>query len=271
MRASPAVLLVLSLAFPACRDKSASATADPTPSVAPSASTSAKPPAPTDPNAAVVNEQRTEIPRAGNPPVVLLLPVVSGLRDEAMNAKVNALLKPDIVLGESLDDVRDECKAIKPGDVPLGVQGAETTVLFNDRGILELRVVAETMGAYPSANVFHTVIDLWTGETVTRTKAFASARIPGLVARLDAKVKAEAKASPANKESMTAPILASAEYVVEELDAFEITKDGITFTHDYMFPHVALALQPEGRFPMKWSEIAPDIDPKGPLSRLLAK
>ena len=51
-------------------------------------------------------------------------------------------------------------------------------------------------------------------------------------------------------------------------DVFEVDDDGIVFAHDYQFPHVLLGAQPDGRFPVAWSEIAPFLDPASPLQRL---
>src|SRR5260221_2202091 len=152
----PLALALVALLLSACRDKAPKATADPTPS----STATAPPPDPGHVNKAIVDTNRIVIPRTGNDPIVLELPVVSGLRDAAMNAKVDALLTPQLILGESLDEVRAEAKKVTgPGDLLMGVQGASTTVPFNDFGILELSVVVEFNGAYPSSNAFHAVVD----------------------------------------------------------------------------------------------------------------
>jgi hypothetical protein len=266
--ASPTSLLVLALAAAGCRDRAPAATADPVGNAAPP-----KPkPAPSQPNpvdvgSVTVTTNKIEIPRAGHDPVVLELPVVKGARDVLLDDKINALLSPEKILGESIDDVRDEAKAVTPSDPGLGVQGTAYEVVYDKHGILQIDAETEFWGAYPSGNRFHVVIDVVKGEPIGAA-AFLPARVPALVKRIDGMLKAEVKASPASKDPDFGSLLTDAKFEAKNLGDFSVSDDGITFEYDYQFPHVAQGLQPDGRFLVHWSDVAADLDPLGPLARI---
>jgi hypothetical protein len=183
--------LVLLCSAVGCRMHDAPATADP------AAATTPRPPASASSTGragegepkATVTTRTIEIPRAGHDPVVLLLPVVSGLRDARVAAKVDALLDPKNLLGERIDDVREEAKQSKPGETASGVQKATFRVTYEDHGVLQIEASTELLGAYPSGAGVLVLIDLRTGERVSAATALRAEKIAGLVARLDARLK----------------------------------------------------------------------------------
>ena len=267
LRAALPLAVVFAVAAPGCREKSPSARPDPVTV----ASTVAKPgpaPAVVPVAEAVVTTNKVEIPRVAHDPVVLELPVVKTGRGVLVDDKVNALLSPKNVLGESLDDVRDEAKTVKTADdLASGVQSAGYQVVYDKHAVLEIDVNTEFMGAYPSSNRFHVLVDVETGEPIG-ANAFLSARVPALVKRIDARLQVEVKSSAAAKDPDFKDLLDGAHFDAKDLADFSVSDDGVTFLHDYEFPHVALALQPPGRFFVPWSDLAADLDPKGPLARI---
>lgn len=270
-RIPSALALVLALVVGGCRKKDVAATADPVASSAPKPPPPATAPTPKVSDKAIVTTARTEIARTGLPPVVLELPVVSGLRDPGLDEQVNALLTPEIILGQSLNDVREDAKSASASTGSSGVQSATYRVAYDDHGVLEIVSTVESNGAYPSTNVVRALIDLHTGKAITAAQTFRAARIPALVARLDVLVRAEVKASAALKDPLTEPMIRDAHFVADSLEPFDVGDDGLTFHYDYGFPHVALALQPPGEFPIRWSELAGDLDPAGPVARIQQK
>lgn len=253
--------------FLGCRDKAPSATPDPASSSANTAK-SAKPEKtiPKTLDVAVVTTDRTEIPRVAHDPIVLQLPRVSGLENASIEAAVNALLTPEKILGESIDEVRAEAKEVKKADdLPTGVQGASFTVPWNRTGLLEIEASVELMGAYPSVQRFHLLVDLRTGKAIG-AEAFRSARVPALVKTLQVEVDAELKAMHKAEPSL-ADLHDGETYEPAELGDVTIGDGNLTFHHDYGFPHAFLAAQPSGAFVRSCSVIRADLDPNGPLAR----
>ena len=267
---SPVIGLLVAVAAASCRERATVvARADPTPPASGSASIAA--PAPPASIHATVLTNRVEIPRKGHPPVILELPAVTGLADPAVQRDVAALLTPEVLLGESLADVRAEAASVtSAADLAGGLQSATYTVEYDAHGILGIKECSESMGAYPSTTCVRVLVDLERGRAIGAAVAFLPAAVPGLVARLDARVKAEATSSAAAKDPDFGDLAKHAGYEPQELDTFRVADDGVTFFHDYGFPHVALALQPPGEFFFPWRELAADVDPHGPLSRVRA-
>ena len=245
------------------------ATADRTVSSRAPAPSSSKSAPKIDADVAVVTAQRTEIPVIGHPAIVIELPVVSGLVDPAAQKKIDALLTPEALLDEPLSDVRTEAALVKSASDPsVGVQGSTFTVDYNRHGVLEINSICMYEGAYPSANRHHVLIDLRSGAPIGR-EAFRSSMIAPLLAHLDVPVHAEEKrAKPDLADAGFGTELLELDFPPEGLDSFSVSDAGVTFHLDYGFPHVVLALQPKGDFFMSWTELAPYIEPTGPLARI---
>jgi hypothetical protein len=259
-------LLTIASTIVACHGKSIDAKPDPTPA-SPSSSNSAKA---IDPGLdhATVTTNRIEIPRAGHDPVVFELPVAD-VGDKKKNETLADILSVKAIVGESLDDVRAEAAAVTgPSDLALGVQGCSYEVTYNAHGVLQIDASCESMGAYPSGWLYHAVIDLREAKLLHARDAFRPEALAGLVARLDPLVVAEAKASDAAKDPDWASLVADAHYTTEDLDAFAVKDDGVTFFHAYQFPHVAEGLEPPGAYFQPWSSLEKDIAPEGALARI---
>ena len=69
------------------------------------------------------------------------------------------------------------------------------------------------------------------------------------------------------EEENPASLFENTDFTVENLDKFSVSDKGITFWYDYGFPHVILALQPEGRYFFSWAELKPFIRRASLLAR----
>ena len=79
----------------------------------------------------------------------------------------------------------------------------------------------------------------------------------------------ELKKDPENKDIEPELLFKdSAEYQKVSLNEFSVDENGITFRHDYGYPHVVQALQPNGEFFFTWAQLKPYIKAGGLLSRL---
>ena len=81
------------------------------------------------------------------------------------------------------------------------------------------------------------------------------------------KTKADLKKDPETKDDDLSGLFNDAEtYHKVKLDEMEIDENGVLFHHDYGFPHIALALQPDGEFFLTWKELKPYIKKGGLLA-----
>ena len=132
----------------------------------------------------------------------------------------------------------------------------------------------EGSGAYPSNYNKTVVVDTKTGNRITPQNAFTN--LPKLTAKIKAAQKTEAakaikeiKADPENKDFDSFDLFENAGYKAENLSEFAVDDKGVTFIFDYGFPHVVLALQPDGRYFFSWAEIKPFIKRDGLLAKFI--
>lgn len=153
------------------------------------------------------------------------------------------------------------------------LDSADFQIIYNKFGILNVELWEEVSGAYPSTYNKSIVINTKSGERVKAADVFTK------LAELTAKVKkaqamdikkgiAEIKKEASDVEDPM-EFFNNTEYTRENLDDFSVSDKGITFRYDYEFPHVALALQPNGRFFFSWAQLKPFIKPDGLLARFI--
>lgn len=153
------------------------------------------------------------------------------------------------------------------------VTGLDYTVDYNAQGILELTYTLETMGAYPSSDVTHVLLDARTGAPITAAKAFDPSKLAELARMADKALRAEIDKALSDPDPDAREIIEGykdTHFGVGNLDPFEVSADGVTFLYDYDFPHVAQALQPPGRFHFAWLEIQPSLAKGSPLAAIPA-
>lgn len=132
---------------------------------------------------------------------------------------------------------------------------------YNKNHLLEIELIMEGSGAYPDGSVKTLLINLNTGKRITLAYAFTN--LGQLLVKIDNAQKAEIKRTEEELKEQgqdLSDFLDRGDYKISKLDEFSITDEGVTFLYDYGFPHVAKALEPEGRYFFTWAEMKPFIN-----------
>ena len=148
------------------------------------------------------------------------------------------------------------------------LEKASYEVNYNKRGILVITLTMEGSGAYPSCASKTVVVDMKAGNRLMAADLFSN--LPGLAAICKRFQKAEVKRALADrKKGLDASFFQETDFKVENLDEFSVGDRGVTFIYDYGFPHVALALQPDGRYFFTWRQLRPYIKTGGLLHQFV--
>lgn len=194
-------------------------------------------------------------------PVVMVKP----WGDPAVNNKTNAAISLKRVLKQSAEDF---IAAVKSGDNWL--DSIDYVVDYNKNNLLSLDFTMEGCGAYPSASVEHVLVDTSTGKPVLASDAFTDAGRVALKALLEKEMRAEMasvlKENPDEKETLNGIFEYAPKLAVKELLPFSVSDAGLTFICDWGFPHVALALEPDGKYFIPFSRLRSYINKSGPLA-----
>lgn len=194
-------------------------------------------------------------------------PKVSGISDPRVQKNLDDTLSYWKNFRMSLDEELNEF---------YGVDSAEYEVGYNKNSILSIKLFMEVSGAYPSTMVKNLVVDLKTGKRVSLADVFTN--IGELIVKIDkakkaseAKAVAELKKDNAEDARTLQNLLKNKSYQVNKLDEFSISEEGVTFHHDYGFPHVIRALEPDSDYFFKWTELKPFIKPGSLLGQFTRK
>lgn len=153
------------------------------------------------------------------------------------------------------------------------LEEASYDVDYNKNGILGVTLWLSGSGAYPSVNSKPVIVNLKNGERVTARNVFL--KLTELAAKVKKTQREEVKKAIVDikkenpEEENPATLFENTNYSVKNLDEFSIDDKGITFWYDYGFPHVILALQPEGRYFFTWTQLKPFIRREGLLGRFV--
>jgi len=201
---------------------------------------------------------------------VIHLPLVGGLDNPAALKKVRSTLTPKNIFGLSLEEYRDDGWLIE-----LGYE-----VNYNKNFIFDITFTQSGVGAYPDTHLKHFGIDLRTGDLIKAQSVFKPAVLSGLAELVDRRLQAEISHIIETKikgrddveaeqvESITGS-LKELKFTVSDLDEFSISDTGVTFLFDAGFPHVVKALEPEGRYFFRYSQLKPYIRRDGLLGRFI--
>jgi len=147
-------------------------------------------------------------------------------------------------------------------------------VKYNKNGLLDIVLSTEGSAAYPSTYNKEIVINLNTGNRVKAQDIFTN--LAGLAAKVRKAQLAEMKKSkeeyqkdPDSADFDAGEYFGNAKFGVKELNEFSVSDKGVTFLYDYGFPHVALALQPDGTYFYSWAELKPYIKQGGLLAKFI--
>lgn len=143
------------------------------------------------------------------------------------------------------------------------LEEASYKVDYNKNGILGVTLTLSGTGAYPSAYDKPVIVNLKNGNKIQPADVFI--KLKELAAKAKKaqqneikKALIEIKKEYPDEESPV-DFFQNADFTAENLNEFTISNKGVTFWYDYGFPHVAKALQPEGRYFFSWAELKPFI------------
>ena len=151
------------------------------------------------------------------------------------------------------------------------LEEASYAVDYNKNGVLGVTISVMGSGAYPSEASRPIIANLETGERFLAKDVFV--KLSELAAKGKQTQEAEIKRAILEikkenpEEGDPASLFENSYFTVENLDKFSVSDKGITFWYDYGFPHVIMALQPEGRYFFSWAELKPFIKPDGLLAQ----
>lgn len=180
-------------------------------------------------------------------------PVIAGVNGKKIEAILNYEKNFDF-------KIQDEIKEA------FWLETADYTVNYNKNNILDVTISIDGSGAYPDGSSKYLVINSKTGTRIKPSDVFTN--LNGLAA-LGAKAQQAEMKTEAARIKKDEPDFDPGEYfnnakfTTENLWAFTVSEKGIVFHYDYGFPHVAQALQPEGEYFYKWSELKPFIKQDG--------
>ena len=184
-------------------------------------------------------------------------PRVTALTPEA-TAAANAALLPEAVFGDSRARIEQDGWADELG-YELGLDAFD---------LLGLDLWMEGSAAYPDVAARRVVLDLRTGARLDAS-CFAVERRGELIAKLQPALVASMEAArvEAGTEEDLSAMLEGHAVTEADLDGFGLRPAGVLFHHDFGFPHVALALEPEEDLLLPWAELGPFLAPGCALAR----
>jgi hypothetical protein len=193
-------------------------------------------------------------------------PVIAGLKNPAVLAKVQAAVSLKSTTNESLDELRKDF-----ADLP-GLDGVDYKVNYDRDYILDLTVTESTTGAYPDSEDFYVAVNLKTGEKLKATDVFKAAAIKTLVARANQQLNAYIKEmiEDEKKRGEDPPYIDPKRFDEKEINNFSVSDAGITFLWSFGFPHVIKALEPpDGGFVFTYEQLKDVLNPNGLLGARL--
>lgn len=186
----------------------------------------------------------------------LELPVVAAGLPPAVMARINEQLTGEAVLGSTVATIQKEYAECSCGTV-----GSTVGPEWQRSPVLSLSVAVETMGAYPDMYVVRLVFDTETGARLEAGDLFEPAQQAALVAALDARLRpmiAEAQARARREDAEdVAESLGEAQFTADDLAAFLLSDEGVSFGWSAGLPHYAAALEPDRPVVLTWAEAAP--------------
>lgn len=154
------------------------------------------------------------------------------------------------------------------------LESADYVVNYNKNNLLDITLSSEGSGAYPSTFNKTVVVNLKTGNRLRPVDVFTN--LAALAAEARKKQLTEIKTAQAEyKNDSDAADFDGEEYfrksnfTVKDLSEFSVSDQGVTFLYDYGFPHVVLALQPEGRYFFTWAQMKPYIKRNGLFAQFI--
>jgi hypothetical protein len=184
----------------------------------------------------------------------------------ALSKAITALLDPAKVLDIDIKEEMGEYQWLSEADYE---------VVYNDRGMLTVKLWMEGSAAYPDGVTKYSVIDTAKGVRVSPADVFTD--LEGLAKLLkkkqDAAVAEQIKVIKADPDlggdEDPKQLFENTNFEVKDREWFAADMAGVAFFYDYGFPHVIQALEPDSELRLSWSEIKPFIRKEGLLARFV--
>ncbi|HSK73880.1 MAG TPA: hypothetical protein VK892_19435 [Pyrinomonadaceae bacterium] len=193
----------------------------------------------------------------------VIYPKISGLTP-ALNKKVETAVSYERNFHFNLKEEINEIQWLEE---------ASYKVDYNKNGILGVTLTMSGTGAYPSVYDKPVIVNLKNGNKIQPADVFI--KLNELAAKAKKaqqneikKALIEIKKEYPDEESPV-DFFQNADFTAENLKEFTVSDKGVTFWYDYGFPHVAQALQPEGRYFFSWAELKPFIKRGGLLAQFV--
>ena len=197
---------------------------------------------------------------------VIVVPIVTGLSDPKVLARVRAELDIKKAFNTTLQEYRE--------DTWLDDFGYE--VHYNADYLLDITFTQNGIGAYPDTHQHHMLINLRNGRRVRAADVFEAPRLDALAELVNSELQRELRklhakniAEVQNEDERQTLTEAYGHLVFERvnLDEFSVGNTGITFLFDAGFPHVMKALEPHGRYFFSYKTLNDYIRHDGPLAK----
>lgn len=193
-------------------------------------------------------------------------PVVLGLKDSHVLARVRAILEIKNVFGSSLDEYRDDGWLTEFG----------YKVNYDRNYILDITFTQSGMAAYPDEQTKHFLINLRDGRLIKRSDVFIADRLDRLASLVDAQLQKELKDIARENASTMGDYMqfiaesqGELKFEARHLDEFSVSARGITFLYDAGFSHAVKAFEPKGRYFFSYSNLKPYIKRDGLLGQFV--
>ncbi len=186
----------------------------------------------------------------------IIYPIVAG----ANGKKIEAILNYEKTFDFKLKD--------QQSGEEQWLDSCDFAVNYNKNNVLDVTLLMEGSGAYPSVSTKYLVVNSKTGTRVKPADVFIKQdELAAMIKKAQTaemkKAKAEYKKDPDSADFDPSEYFNNADFKAENLWAFTVSDKGITFRYNYEFPHVVLALQPSGDYFYNWNQLKPYIKTDG--------
>jgi hypothetical protein len=183
---------------------------------------------------------------------------------QVLSQKIESAISYQKILSINLNDELHDTQWLEEADYKVG---------YNRNGILSIELSMDGSGAYPSGRTKYVVVDTRSGMRMRAIDVFTDLpHLATMVRRMQKEEIAKAIVDIKKQQSAGDPppddLFKDTAFGVKGLNEFSVDDKGVVFHYDYGFPHVILAMQPEGEFRLLWTELRPFIKPGGLLHRI---
>lgn len=201
--------------------------------------------------------------------IIISWPQIKNISDKNILDNINKVLNFKDIIGFDDDFSTSDLH---------GLTGVDYVINYDKNDILNITFFSAYMGAYPSESVENYSINLTTGESIKFSDVFYQNKINDLSNVLNAKLQDNIKQRETSSSNQSDGCFGvninedikefdpnNGKFAQEDMVGFKITATGMEFTHNFGFPHVVQACQPNGKIILSYDQLKDYIDPNGLL------